>query len=259
MEQPVYHLKSVVQSRESLEDFEGPLDLILQLLQKKKIQIQDVRITDILEQYLGWMEEMQRLDLEIASEFIAMASYLLYIKSKLLVSSAQTEPVDEMELLIRSLEERERKQKSQRIQLAAAWLGQMDQHGLFMYPTPQDPPPKQRAYDLRHNPVDLLKAFDAILDRSVQRLPPSPDSFAGIAQAEPYPVTLKAAQLLRRLVQAQTVTMQALFADCSGRSELVAAFLALLELGRVGSVSFQTSEDEDIKVTFLRMPEGEIQ
>ena len=260
MEQPVYHLKSVVQSREALEDFDGPLDLILQLLQKKKIQIQDVRITDILEQYLLWMEEMQRLDLEIASEFIAMASYLLYIKSKQLVSSTQEDPVDEMELLIRSLEERERKQKSQLMLQAAAWLGEKDQYGLFMYPTPQDPLPEKRTYDVRHNPVDLLRAFDNILDRSAQRLPPSASAFAGIAQAEPYPVTLKAAQLLRQLVERQNATLQTLLADCSGRSELVATFLALLELGRLGSVAFQTTDEEDdVTVTFLRMPEGEIE
>lgn len=255
MEEPVYHLKSVVRSREELDDFDGPLDLILTLLQKKKIQIQDVRISDILEQYLAWMEEMKRLDLEIASEFIAMASHLLYIKSRMLVVSSQEETVDEMEALIRSLEERERKQANERIQLAAQWMAARDQSGLFMFSKPSDPPPGPRPYDLHHNPVDLLRAFDAILERESRRTPPSALAFAGIAQAEPYPVTLKSAQILRRLAELQRAPMDRLLADCSGRSELVATFLALLELSRLGSITFSQTGDTSIEITFLRMPE----
>lgn len=255
MEEPVYHLKSVVRSREELDDFDGPLDLILTLLQKKKIQIQDVRIADILEQYLAWMEEMKRLDLEIASEFIAMASHLLYIKSRMLVASSQEETVDEMDQLIRSLEERERKQANARIQLAAKWMSDHDQSGLFMFAKPSDPAPGPRPYDLHHNPIDLLRAFDAILERESRRIPPSAMAFAGIAQAEPYPVALKSTQLLRKLVEMQSAPMEQLLMDCSGRSELVAVFLALLELSRMGSITFSQSEDSQIEITFLRMPE----
>ena len=81
MEEPKYRLEGVIRSRDELEDFEGPLDVILLLLSKNKIEIRDIQISSILEQYLAYLDEMKRLDLEIASEFIAMASHLMYIKS----------------------------------------------------------------------------------------------------------------------------------------------------------------------------------
>ena len=84
MEQPQYHLQSVVHAKESLEDFDGPLDVILLLLSKNKIEIQDVSISSILEQYLAWLDEHKRMDMEVASEFIAMASHLMYIKTRML-------------------------------------------------------------------------------------------------------------------------------------------------------------------------------
>ena len=80
MEEPSYHLSGVMRTRDELPaDFDGPLDVILLLLSKNKIEIQDVSITSILEQYLAYLDERKRLDMEIASEFIAMASYLMLI------------------------------------------------------------------------------------------------------------------------------------------------------------------------------------
>ena len=92
MDEPRYHLGSVVHARgETLEDFDGPLDVILLLLSKNKIEIQDIQISSILEQYLAYLDEMKRMDMEIASEFIAMASYLMYIKTRMLLSRAEQE------------------------------------------------------------------------------------------------------------------------------------------------------------------------
>ena len=90
MAQPQYHLEGIVRNRtETMEDFQGPLDVIFELLSKNKIEIQDVSITAILEQYLAYLEEMKRLDMEIASEFITMASHLMLIKTKMLLSAAE--------------------------------------------------------------------------------------------------------------------------------------------------------------------------
>ena len=104
MENPNFHLEAVVHERDELQDFEGPLSLILLLLQKNKIEIRDIRIADILDQYLAWLEEMQRMDLEVASEFVQMAAHLLYIKTRTLLSSDEEE-VSELELLMQSLEQ----------------------------------------------------------------------------------------------------------------------------------------------------------
>ena len=110
MNEPSYHLDGVVRARDSYSDFDGPLDLILLLLSKNRIAIADIQISSILEQYLAYLDEMKRMDLEIASEFIEMASQLLFIKSRMLLKAGDEEALSEMELLIRSLEERQRKE-----------------------------------------------------------------------------------------------------------------------------------------------------
>ena len=91
MESPNFHLEGVVIEKEDMKDFDGPLSLILLLLQKNKIEIRDIKISDILDQYLEYLDKMQQLDLEIASEFVRMASYLLYIKSKTLLNNEDEE------------------------------------------------------------------------------------------------------------------------------------------------------------------------
>ena len=122
MEEPTYHLAGVMHTRDELPaDFDGPLSVILLLLSKNKIEIQDVSITSILEQYLAYLDEMKRLDMEIASEFIAMASHLMLIKTKMLLSAAEREEaMSEMELLIRSLEEKQRAEAYEQIRTATS-------------------------------------------------------------------------------------------------------------------------------------------
>ena len=90
MTEPQYRLEGIVHTKtEQMEDFEGPLDVIFLLLSKNKIEIEDVSISAILEQYLAYLDEMKRLDMEIASEFITMASHLMLIKTKMLLSAAE--------------------------------------------------------------------------------------------------------------------------------------------------------------------------
>ena len=121
MLQPQYRLEGIVHTRnEGMEDFEGPLDVIFLLLSKNKIEIQDVSISAILEQYLAYLEEMKRLDMEIASEFITMASHLMLIKTKMLLSKAeQEEAQSELDVLRQSLLERQRRKLLSRS--AALW------------------------------------------------------------------------------------------------------------------------------------------
>ena len=105
MEAPIYHLEGVVKEKEeNMGDFVGPLDLILHLLSKNKMEIQDIQISLILDQYLEWMRQRQELDLEVASEFVTMASHLIYIKTRMLLSIHDEEAMSEMEQLIATLE-----------------------------------------------------------------------------------------------------------------------------------------------------------
>ena len=113
---PVYHLDGVVQNRSEREGFDGPLDLILLLLSKNKMEIADIQIALILDQYLAWMNQRQTLDLEVASEFVAMAAHLIYIKTRMLLSLQDEEVTSEVEALIASLEARQRSASYRKIQ-----------------------------------------------------------------------------------------------------------------------------------------------
>ena len=108
MESPIYKLEKVVQGKEELQDFEGPLDLILFLLSKNKIEIQDIPIALILDQYLAYLDRRKEMDLEVASEFVTMAAHLMYIKTRMLLSLEDEEAKNEMDALIQSLAERQR-------------------------------------------------------------------------------------------------------------------------------------------------------
>ena len=116
MDAPVYHLEHVVHAKEEMEDFNGPLDLILHLLSKNKMEIKDIQISLILDQYLAWMDRRKEMDLEIASEFVTMAAHLVYIKTRMLLSIQDEEAASEMEQLIASLEEHQRHENYSRIQ-----------------------------------------------------------------------------------------------------------------------------------------------
>lgn len=260
MDEPKYRLEGVVHSRtESLEDFEGPLDLILLLLSKNKIEIQDISISSILEQYLTYLDEMKRMDMEIASEFIAMASHLMYIKTKMLLSVAdREEAVSEMELLIRSLEERQRKEAYEQIKTACTFLEGRNEIGCNLFTKAPEPIKRDGTYQYQHDVEDLVEAMAAMAERSGNLMPPPTSSFVGIVGTEPYPVVTKAAEVLRRLIKAGVSGFKSLFAGNKSRSEIVATFLAILELCKMKSVSLGTGEGDEITVTYLQMPEEQL-
>ncbi|MCQ2420893.1 MAG: segregation/condensation protein A [Clostridia bacterium] len=261
MEQPKYHLDSVVHTRaETLEDFDGPLDVILQLLSKNKIEIQDISISSILEQYLAYLDEMKRMDMEIASEFITMASHLMYIKTKMLLSkSEQEEAESEMEKLIQSLQERQRKEAYTQIKKAVDVLSGRNELGLGLFTKGQEAYTPDNTYRYRHDRQDLLDALAAMEDRTQRKLPPPVSNFAGIVGAEPYPVTKKAADIVRRLIAHGVMKFKSLFRGSKSRSEIVATFLAVLELCRLRSVSLSEDESGETDVSFLKSPDTEIQ
>lgn len=241
MTEPHYHLQGVVRTRnEGMEDFEGPLDVIFTLLSKNKIEIQDVSITAILEQYLAYLDEMKRLDMEIASEFIAMASNLMLIKTKMLLSAAeQAEAESELDLLRQSLLERQRKEAMEQIRTAITVLEPRNEIGRCVFTKEPEPLKRDQTYRYRHEPADLVHALDEIAERNRRRLPPPTVNFKGIVGKEPYPVTKKAGEVLRNLVLRGVQRLKNLFKGSRSRSEIVATFLAILELCKTNSVSLE--------------------
>ena len=241
MAQPQYRLEGIVRTRtEEMEDFEGPLDVIFLLLSKNKIEIQDVSISAILEQYLSYLDEMKRLDMEIASEFISMASHLMLIKTKMLLSAAeQQEAEEELDLLRQSLIERQRKEAMEGIRQAITVLEPRNEIGRCLFVKDPEPLRKDQTYRYQHDPVDLLKALDTIAERSARALPPPTMTFMGIVGKEPYPVTKKAGEVLRQLLLRGIERLKNLFKGNRSRSEIVATFLAILELCKTNSVSLE--------------------
>ena len=241
MAEPQYKLEGIVHTRtEIMEDFEGPLDVIFLLLSKNKIEIQDVSITAILEQYLAYLDEMKRLDMEIASEFISMASHLMLIKTKMLLSAAeQAEAESELDLLRQSLIERRRKEAMEQIRLAVSQLEPRNEIGRCLFTREPEPLRKDSSYRYKHSVLDLLRALDLIAERNQKQLPPPTANFKGIVAKEPYPVARKAGEVLRQLVLRGVEKLKNLFRGNKSRSEIVATFLAILELCKTNSVSLE--------------------
>jgi segregation and condensation protein A len=174
MGEPQYRLEGIVRTRtEAMDDFEGPLDVIFLLLSKNKIEIQDVSITAILEQYLAYLDEMKRLDMEIASEFITMASHLMLIKTKMLLSAAEAaEAQSELDLLRQSLIDRQRKEALEQIRMAITVLEPRNDIGRCVFVKEPEPLRRDATYRYKHQPEDLLRALADIAERGQRRLPP---------------------------------------------------------------------------------------
>ncbi len=260
MAEPQYRLEGIVHTRsEVLEDFEGPLDVIFLLLSKNKIEIQDVSITAILEQYLAYLDEMKRLDMEIASEFITMASHLMLIKTKMLLSAAEAaEAESELDLLRQSLIERQRREAIEQIRMAIVVLEPKNEIGRCIFTKEPEPLRRDAAYRYKHEPADMLRALDEISERNQRRLPPPTVNFKGIVGKEPYPVTLKAAEVIRTLVLRGFEKLKNLFRGNRSRSEIVATFLAILELCKTNSVSLEDDNSgENPNVRLNKNPDEE--
>ena len=247
MAEPQYRLEGIVHTKsEMLEDFEGPLDVILELLSKNKIEIQDVSITAILEQYLAYLEEMKRLDMEIASEFITMASHLMLIKTKMLLSAAeQAEAENELDLLRQTLMERKRKEAMDQIRLAITELEPRNEIGRNLFTKEPEPLKREQGYRYKHTVADLLRALDMITERNARQLPPPTANFQGIVGKEPYPIGKKTGEVLRQLVLRGVERMKNLFKGNRSRSEVVATFLAILDLCKTNAVTLEDDVNGD--------------
>ena len=242
MENPTFHLEGVVKSRDDVQDFEGPLSLILMLLSKNKIEIRDISISDILDQYLTYLDEMQRMDLEVASEFVQMAAYLLYIKTRTLL--AAEEEVTELEQLMSSLEQLKAKDAHEAVKTVLPALSELSAQGMLLWTRPQEPvAPAAKVYDYRHEGADLLRALYTVFSRSDAKLPGPPELRALAPKRIVYGVRDKSREIIRILSEGPT-TLRALYEAGHSRSEVVATFLSVLELCSMGSVLISEEEGE---------------
>lgn len=245
MDNPNFFLEGIVKSKDELQDFEGPLSLILLLLSKNKIEIRDISISDILDQYLEYLEKMQSMDLEIASEFVQMAAHLLYIKTRTLLTT--DEEVSELEVLMSSLEQLKCRDIFTSVQKVLPELKSASEQGLLYYAKLPEAVPVDNEYKYSHEPVDLLRAMYSIYSRGGKAV--QPDLTQSIPRRVTYSIRDKSFELLRRLKQGPA-RLDELYALCRSKSEVVATFVSVLELCSMGSIEIKRA-DEGYRLSFV--------
>ena len=216
-----------------LEVFEGPLDLLLYLIKKDEVDIYDISIERITQQYLAFMEAFKVLDLEIAGEFVVMAANLIYMKSRSLLPVHVQPPEDEAEEddprwdLIRQLIE------YKKFKDAAAQLShrEIEQSNLFTrLPDGPDQPVERPLGEV--SVFDLISAFNKILKRIGERSEDLREIFE-----ENYTVSDKIDLIMKMTATGVPLKFTELFAGAASRTEVVVTFLALLELVRLKQLS----------------------
>jgi segregation and condensation protein A len=229
-----------------LDQFEGPLDLLLHLIRKSELSIHDIPIALITEQYLAAIALMQELNLDVAGEFIVMAATLIHIKSKMLLPRPETaagveeEGEDPRDALVRRLIEH------QKFKAAAGLLHEREQVRSAQWQRPDERVAELAGDDyepeLEVDLFSLLTAFQAVVERAKHRpkvwLP-----------AEEIPVEVRIEQLLARLSETEACGFDDLFSDVNDRTGLILTFLALLEMIRLKLVRvFQSGSFGPIRV-----------
>lgn len=202
--------------------FEGPLDLLLYLVQKNKLNIYDIPIAEVLQQYMETIDRMKDADLDVASEFLDMAARLVQIKSSMLLPKHEEAEALRQELTGELIEYQLCQEAARR--LAARNVG----GDLFMREPVEIEP--DLTYRRQHPKEELYDAYLAAAGRGRRRLPPPPQAFSGIVSRKIVSVSSKIIFVLRRLYKREPVAYDALFREARTKSELVATFLALLEL-----------------------------
>lgn len=234
----------------TLPVFEGPLDLLLHLIEKNKIDIYDIPIALITEQYFEYLEKMKEADLDIMSDFLVMAATLLDIKAKMLLPAEETEEEDEdprMELVNRLLEYK----KYKVISLELRELG-VDGGKSFFYG--ERLPEEVKKYK---PPVDLdkvlsdtdLKKLEAIFievaKRSHERINETAKNY-GRLQRETIPIELKISHVKRAVSKGKKKSFRSLLSQGASKTEIIVTFLAVLELLKTGDIKLsKDSSAED--------------
>lgn len=219
-----------------VNEYEGPLDLILALLSKHQIDIYDINISSLLEQYMVYIRALQEHQMEVASEFLEMASRLVYIKTASLLPRCEKEDDPRAELVGQLLEYQSCKQ-------AAALLRLQDTGWSVFTRAPMqleiDP-----TYRRRHPVDELTAAYWSACGRGKRRLPPQEAAFTPLVTKPVVSVASRIMHLLRGFYRRGKVSLQNIWADNRDRSELVATFMAVLELLKAGRVHLAEDDTE---------------
>ena len=225
-----------------IDQFEGPLDLLLTLISKHKMNILDIEIITIINQYLEIINAAQAQDLDIASDFIDMAARLVYLKSVYLL------PKDE------EGEKLKAELQGQLIEYSQAKLAAENLRRIFVGDNIFVRQPQQVeedwTYDIIHPVSDLVKAYEVLDDKSIRRAPPKKEKFEPIVAAPIVSVQTKIFSVLKGLMKNKVQSLQSAFDKTKGKSDAIATFMAILELIRAHRISID--EDENMVLSQQR-------
>ena len=237
-----------------LESFEGPLDLLLTLIKKNKVSIWDIPIVEITDQYLEAIDGIEKSKLDDTSEFIVLAAQLLYIKSKMLLPKEETneEEEDPREELARRLYEykkfKEASHEMRKSEFSSKYMVFREEESI-KFPVPQ--------YSRSHNLSELADAFNSIYQRRIRKAKPEKRAFLGIVGREKVSVDDMVEKVCRALHRRKRVEFASLFRPEDSRPEMIATFLAVLEMIKMNRIRADYDEDKKDFViqTSPRVPE----
>ncbi len=204
-----------------LDTFEGPLDLLLHLIKKNKLNLYDIQISELLAQYMLHIEQMKDQNMDISSEFLEMAARLVYMKSILLLPKHEEAEILKQELTGQLIEYEQCKE--------VAKLLAQEMNLDFISREPQEIALDMK-YTRQHNIFELLNSYLDSVGKRKQKLPPSRESFSGIVSKQIVSVFSKVICILRKLKSQRETEYNSLFCQSKSKSEMVATFLAILEL-----------------------------
>ena len=230
-----------------LDTFEGPLDLLLTLIQKNKVSIYDIPIVEITAQYLEAIEGIEDSQLENTGEFIVMAAQLLLIKSRMLLPKNEEEEDEEdpRAELARRLEEyqkfKEASLELRKSEFSSRYMVFRDEEKI-KFPIPE--------YSREHNTSELIDAFNRILARRIRKAAPEKRAFSGIVGREKVSVDDMVEKICKRLSKSKRVNFSSLFLEDDSRPEMIATFLAVLEMIKLNRIRADYDENtEDFIIT----------
>ena len=226
-----------------LESFEGPLDLLLQLIARNKLNIYDIQLTVLFDQYMEQIELMKEQDLEIASEFLEMAARLIYMKTVSLLPRHDEIEQLKQELTGELLEYQICQQMAQK-------LGAMTDGFNSFIRRPEELDFEQ-TYEIIHKSDTLYLAYLAAVGRGQRRLPPSVAPFTKIVAKKIVAVSTKIVFVIRNLWRGGSKKLSALYSTAQSRSELIATFSAVLELCKANRVEI-VGENEETEIKLNR-------
>ena len=219
-----------------LEVFEGPMDLLLSLITKHKLDIMDIPIVTLVDQYTEYVRLMQDADMEVASEFLEMAARLVYIKTVSLLPKHEEADELKAELTGELLEYRD-------CQIMAGKLKD-EANGFDYLSRKPDVIDRDNTYKLLHEPDELFSAYIAALGKGKRKLPPPVTSFTEIVSKKIVSVSSKIIFILRRALRGGDMNFKSLIEASESRSDMVATFLAVLELVKAKRMTAEGSGDE---------------